>query len=321
MNCFEFFSKIPDGSPITRMGKGVQFYNRYTGKIETEPICGEWFTRMAYGTFLGRLLQHLIFSWPLFSRIAGWYANRPGSAKEIQPFVERYAISLNGVQLKTTQFKSFNEFFCRQLEPGTRPIAQGRNKVIAPCDGRYFSIPNLGAQRKIFVKGRRICLRKLIGNGELVKKFQGGSALIVRLCPMDYHRFHFPCDGIPGEAQHVGGRLYSVHPLALRCISVFGKNKRMLTRIITPVGEILMLEIGAMFVGSIHQTYIPYRHAKKGAEKGFFSFGGSTVILIFGPNTFTPCADIQRQSEKNLETYVRMGDPVGNFHPLRCLRG
>ncbi|MDR0727485.1 MAG: phosphatidylserine decarboxylase [Puniceicoccales bacterium] len=299
------------------MDKGVQFYNRYTGKIETETICGEWFIRLAYGTFPGRLLQRLIFSWPIFSRIAGWYANWPGSAKKIQPFVDRYAIRLDEIQSKISQFESFNEFFCRQLKPNTRPIVPGRNKVAAPCDGRYFFIPNLDVRWKISLKGRRIRLKGLIDDGELAKKFQGGSALIGRLCPVDYHRFHFPCDGIPSKAKHIGGWLHSVHPLALRRISVFGKNKRTLTRIISHAGEVLMVEVGATFVGSIHQNYVSHKHVKKGTEKGFFSFGGSTVILIFEPNMFTPCDDINRLSEKNLETYIRMGDHIGNFHTLR----
>jgi phosphatidylserine decarboxylase len=298
------------------MVRGIQFYNRYTGKIETEPICGEWFIRAAYGTFLGRLLQRLIFSWPLFSRVAGWYANCLISTKKIQPFIERYAILLDEIQLEISQFGSFNEFFCRQLKPSARPIVQGRNIVVAPCDGRYFFVSNLDAQRKISVKGRRIRLEELVGDVSL-RKFQGGSALIGRLCPMDYHRFHFPCDGIPGKAQLVGNRLYSVHPLALRHISVFGKNKRMLTRMITLAGEMLMIEVGAMFVGSINQTHISHRHIKKGAEKGFFSFGGSTVILLFKPNAFIPCDDVQKLSEKNLEIYIHMGDHVGSFHPNR----
>ncbi|MDR2340797.1 MAG: archaetidylserine decarboxylase [Puniceicoccales bacterium] len=297
------------------MGRGIQFYNRYTGKIETEPICGEWFIRLAYGTFLGRLLQRLIFGRPFFSRIAGWYANRPTSAKKIQPFVERYAISIDEILSDISHFESFNEFFCRQLKPGVRQIAPGRNKVVAPCDGRYFFIPNLDARRKISIKGRQICLKRLVGDEELAEKFYGGSALIGRLCPMDYHRFHFPCDGIPSKAKHDGDWLHSVHPLALQHISVFGKNKRMLTRVVTFAGEMLIFEVGAMFIGSIYQTYTPHRHVKKGAEKGFFSFGGSTVILIFAPNAFTPCGDIQQLSGRDLETYIRMGDHVGNFIP------
>ncbi|MDR2677702.1 MAG: archaetidylserine decarboxylase [Puniceicoccales bacterium] len=295
------------------MGSGIQFYNRYTQEIETEPICGEWFIRGAYGTFPGRLLQRFILSWPIFSRIAGWYASRSWSTKRIKPFVERYAIPLNEIQSEISQFRSFNEFFYRRLKPGARPIAPGRNKVVAPCDGRYFFISNLDAQRKISIKGRQIRLKELVASRELAKKFQGGSALIGRLCPMDYHRFHFPCDGIPDKAQHMGGRLHSVHPLALRHIFVFGKNKRMLTRIVTPAGEMLMLEVGAMFVGSINQTYVPHRHIKKGTEKGFFSFGGSTVILIFEPGAFTPRADVRRLSGKNLEIYIRMGDSVGDL--------
>jgi phosphatidylserine decarboxylase len=300
------------------MGK-IQIFNRYTRKLEIEPICGEWFVRLAYGNFLGRLLQRLIFSRPLLSRIAGWYANRTRSAKRIQPFINRYGIPVEESQLDVSQFATFNEFFFRTLKPEARPIAKDRDNLIAPADGRYFYIPVLNQWTQIAVKGRRISLKKLIANVELAKKFEGGSALIVRLCPLDYHRFHFPCDSVPGKAQLIRGKLLSVHPLALRHCNVFPTNKRMLTRMVTSHGEVLMMEIGATFVGSICQTYTPHRYAKKGSEKGFFSFGGSTIILIFESNSLRVSCDIREMSQKNLETYVRMGDRIGNFLPAKMI--
>lgn len=290
--------------------KTIEYYNRYSRKIETEPICGEWFMRLAYGNFLGRLLQRLLLSRPLFSRLAGVYANSCRSQPRIEPFIRRYGIIASESLIPVGQFGTFNDFFCRRLRADARPIDGHREGIIAPADGRYFHIANLSKLEKIVIKGQKFSLKALLGSDLLARKFAHGSAIICRLSPMDYHRFHFPCDGVPGVAKLIPGRLESVHPLALIHRQVFSHNRRYLTRIVATVGEVLMLEVGATFVGSIGQTFTPHRHVKKGAEKGFFAFGGSTVILIFEPRAVKAVEDIAAQSASNRETYVRMGDRI-----------
>jgi phosphatidylserine decarboxylase len=81
--------------------------------------------------------------------------------------------------------------------------------------------------------------------------------LISRLCPSDYHRFHFPVSGIPSEAKLVNGSLYSVSPIALRRnIRYLVMNKRVITLIEAPeFGTVAMIEVGATNVGSIVQTF------------------------------------------------------------------
>jgi len=137
--------------------------------------------------------------------------------------------------------------------------------------------------------------------------------LISRLCPTDYHRFHFPVAGIPGEARLINGWLYSVSPVALRRnIRYLVENKRMITRIESAeFGTVAMIEVGATNVGTIRQSFVPGRPVQKGEEKGIFAFGGSCVITLFASGRITFDADILAQSAQHIETYAKMGDRLG----------
>jgi phosphatidylserine decarboxylase len=283
-------------------------YNRYSRAVEREPVCGEWFLRFAYGSFLGRCLQASIGSRIFFSRIASLFTRGRLSRRKILPFVRRYAIAADDCDLPLDRYVSFQEFFSRRLRPGARPVDGSRGAICAPADGRHLYIPQLPQREPIAVKGRHLRLDELLGSRSLAAKFEGGSALICRLAPFDYHRFHFPCDGVPSRAVPLGSGLHGVHPLALRSVAALSRNRRYLTRIVADCGEVAMVEVGATFVGSVRQTFAPHRHAKKGEEKGYFAFGGSTVILLFERGAVLPSADLAAWSLKGVETYARMGD-------------
>ncbi|MDR0679215.1 MAG: archaetidylserine decarboxylase [Puniceicoccales bacterium] len=293
------------------MNEEVLIYDRYGRAIVREPVCGEWFLRFAYANAFGRCLQSTIGSRAFFSRIASFFVNRPASARKILPFVRRYGVSVSDCAKPLERYTTFQEFFTRYLRLGARPIDGGRGGIIAPADGRYLYIPNLRPKKTISVKNRRLQTSELLGNSSLAAKFDGGSALVCRLAPFDYHRFHFPCDVVPGEAIPLGRKLHSVHPLAMRFMpNTLFRNRRQLTRMAADCGEIAMVEVGATFVGSIRQTYPTNRHVRKGTEKGFFAFGGSTIILLFERAAVLPLPDIKIWSERGIETYVKMGDRV-----------
>ena len=137
--------------------------------------------------------------------------------------------------------------------------------------------------------------------------------LISRLCPSDYHRFHFPVSGIPGEARLIKGSLYSVSPVALRRnLKYLVQNKRYVTLMEAPeFGTVAIIEVGATNVGSVVQSYIPGRAVVKGEEKGMFAFGGSCVITLFAEGRIMFDADLVAQSLNHIETYARMGDQLG----------
>jgi phosphatidylserine decarboxylase len=137
--------------------------------------------------------------------------------------------------------------------------------------------------------------------------------VISRLCPVDYHRFHFPVAGVPNESQLINGWLYSVSPVALRRnVRYLVENKRELTLTESPeFGTVATLEVGATNVGTIKQSYVPGRAVAKGDEKGFFAFGGSCVITLFQRGRIRFDADLVSSSEEQIELYAKMGDRMG----------
>ncbi len=298
------------GPSICRMPEPVSYFNRGTGLVETEVIYGERFLRWAYERPLGRLALWLLVKRALFSRWYGWRMNRPGSRRKIRPFIADYNIREDEFAKDWESFPHFNAFFARKLKPAARPVAPESNAAIFPADGRHFVIPDLAASEGIFVKGRRFDLRALLGDEALASRHARGAMLISRLCPVDYHRFHFPCDGVPGDVRLINGPLYSVNPVALRVRpSILWENKRFITRHQTARwGEVLLIEVGATCVGSVRQTYRPGAPVEKGAEKGHFLFGGSCFITIFPPGCARFADDLLENSGQGREVFALMGD-------------
>jgi phosphatidylserine decarboxylase len=275
----------------------TRYFDRYTRTLKVEEVYGERWLRLAYGNPLGRLAVWLIVRRAIFSRWYGWKMNWRSSALRVLPFIAKYNVDVDEFAKSAFDYKTFNEFFYRALKPESRPISPGARVAVFPADGRHLAFPDVEAAAGFYAKGRKFTLAELIS----------------RLCPVDYHRFHFPVDGVPGETRRINGWLYSVHPIALlRNVRYLTQNKRDLTLIDSPeFGAVAMLEIGATNVGSIRQGFIPGRAARKGDEKGFFAFGGSCVITLFARGRLRFDADIAEQSAQGIETYARLGDRLG----------
>jgi phosphatidylserine decarboxylase len=184
--------------------------------------------------------------------------------------------------------------------------------VIIPADGRYLFYQNMADCDGFIVKGKKFFLEKLLGSASLAQTYARGSMAIARLCPSDYHRFHFPVRCTPSAAQLINGPLFSVNPISLRQnIERLTENKRMITRLATEQeGEILFIEIGATNVGSIHQVYSAGKTYEKGEEKGFFYFGGSSIILLFEENRVRFAEDLVKNSMAHIETLCLFGQPL-----------
>ena len=152
-------------------------------------------------------------------------------------------------------------------------------------------------------------------DAELVERYRGGTCGILRLCPSDYHRFHFPVGGKVGPTKMVKGLLHSVNPYVLgQKRQVFAANKRSICSLESPdFGNVLLMEVGAMGVGSIVQTYASDTEVKPGDEKGYFKFGGSTTIFFFEKDRVEFDEDLIRNSELGVETLVRMGETIGRL--------
>lgn len=291
----------------------IKFYNRYTGAIETESIYGERFLRWAYGTPLGQLTVAIAVKRLWFSRWYGWRMDQPGSGKKIKPFIREYAVDVAEFAERVEDYDSFNAFFYRRLKPDARPIVSGDSVVVFPADGRHLAIQDVNVTDTFYVKGQQFNLEAFLGSKGLAHEFEGGALLISRLCPVDYHRFHFPVAGTPGASHLLGESLCSVSPLALRQnLSILWENRRSITEIDTKVfGKVLMAEIGATCVGGIHQTYEPECSVQKGGEKGYFSFGGSCVATVYKKDAIRFDRDLLEHSVRGREVYAKMGDQCG----------
>lgn len=293
----------------------IVFYDRYEETLRKEEIFGESALRWTYETRLGRCLLETAIRRPWFSRLYGIWADCSCSAREVAPFIEQFGLDPSEFLDPPESFRSFNEFFSRRLRPEARPISPAPDALVFPADGRHLFLPEISEESTIYAKGQRLAVAELLGDEELASRFAGGSALLSRLCPTDYHRFHFPLAGRPGKPREIEGSLYSVNPIALaRNLGLVGKNRRRITRIEeSSVGSCLYLEIGATNVGGIVETHPPGTKADRGGEKGYFHFGGSMVITLYPPGTIEPDEDLLESSRSGIELYARVGDRFGRL--------
>ncbi|NGX39974.1 MAG: Phosphatidylserine decarboxylase proenzyme [Chlamydiae bacterium] len=292
----------------------IYYIDRETQKRVKEKVYGKNFLELLYkGNPLSYMLRAIVCRIPWFSVLYGWLQKRSASRKKILPFIEAYGVDTAEFFDTVESFASFNDFFIRRLKPDARPITPGDEVAILPADGRYRVIPSLKEADHIVVKGQHLKLGELFGCGELAKTYAEGALAIARLAPVDYHRFHFPFDCIPEASRLINGPLFSVNPIALRKnIDILSENKRVITPLESKVfGRVLFIEVGATNVGSIHQSFTAGKPNAKGDEKGYFSFGGSCLLLFFEPGRILFEPDLVEASAGGLEVLGKMGQPLG----------
>lgn len=235
------------------------------------------------------------------------------SAHKIAKFIKKFNIDMTMVEKKTEQFNSFNDFFTRKLKSEARPISKNKKILISPGDGRMKAYDNINLEKIVQIKGLTYSLKELIGSHEIAEKYAGGVCIVLRLAPIDYHRYHFMDSGYACESHKIKGDYYSVNPIALENTQkLFCENKREWSLFKSDnFDEVLYVEVGATCVGTIIQTYNPGMKTAKGEEKGFFKFGGSTVILFFKKDCVQVDDDILEQTELGYECKVKLGERIG----------
>ncbi len=292
-------------------------HDRYTQSSFEEAVYGEGALRFAYATLAGRVMTRLLFARAFVSRLFGWYMRLPGSRSRILPFIRQYGLDPNEFARPPESFTSFNDFFCRELRVGARPVDASPESVVFPADGRHFGWQVLGEETGVFVKGQRWDLTQLLGGDkELARQFSGGTMVLSRLCPVDYHHFHFPVAGVVESPRWHGNKLFSVSPIALRRnLSLLWSNKRALTLIRGEgYGLCCFIEIGATNVGSIkHRPRPRDGYVNKGDPKGWFEFGGSSVITLFEKGRVRLSEDLLENTARGVELYARVGDQMGKL--------
>ncbi|MBU6153306.1 MAG: phosphatidylserine decarboxylase [Bdellovibrionales bacterium] len=297
----------------------IPYFNRVTKTIETEHVYGGAYLNWAYQSRLGFYLTDKFFSKRWLSRIFGAFEDSALSRSRIKDFISRYGIDMRDFEAE--DYFCFNDFFIRKFKAGKRPFSQADRDFCAGAEARYYVFPELKPRQKFDVKGIEIDLEELLRDSELAQEFVGGCMILARLCPVDYHRFHFPFSGLLTRHYRIAGGLHSVNPVAIEATpKVFLENERQVAVMEHPkFGRVAMIEVGALGVGKIVQSAYSGRSSmplkfEKGLEKGYFLFGGSTVIWLLQKEKFKPSQDILENSSKGLETWVPLGQPLGELN-------
>ena len=290
----------------------ILLYNRKTRSVEEEVLYERRVMEFFYGSSVGFALTE----WLLRHRWAtAFYARRmhsPGSRAKIAPFIREYGIDPAELARPVESFATFNEFFIRELKPEARPIDRAPAHLISVADCRLAAWP-IERGTVVPVKARAFTIAELLRDEAQAARYLGGWCLIFRLAPVDYHRFCFVDDGEQGPVRVINGFYRSVHPLSLRRMkAVFTENQREACVLRTRnFGEVLHIDVGATGVGRIVQRFPGGGPARRGEEKGYFEFGGSTVILLLGADVAEIDEDIRAYSAQGIETIVRYGEKIG----------
>ncbi|WP_424977401.1 archaetidylserine decarboxylase [Leisingera sp. S232] len=282
--------------------------HRETGETFEETVLGEKWVRWAYQNASARPVEKILFRSALISRLMGAWFDSRFSRRKIDAVINELSIDMSEATAPAAAYDCFNDFFVRHLKPEARPFSADPSDIVSPADGRVLVFPELAEDVFVPVKGYPMSVRSMLPG--IAQRFIGGALAIVRLCPADYHRYHFPAAGRITASQDIPGALHSVNPIALGAgPDVFGENKRTWTLIETEnCGSYCFVEVGAFGVGSIVNTRTS-GDVKKMDEKGYFKFGGSTVVVVFEPGKVRFSKDLVENSAKGRETLVKVGQP------------
>jgi phosphatidylserine decarboxylase len=294
------------------MSTPLNYIDRETGALQQEKIYGEAELDFLYGTLFGKALRASGITLPWFSHLNALPKKYGPQRQKIREFASRYEINVAEAEMTPDQYPTLDAFFCRRLKAGARPVDVAPQIITSPADGRVLAY-RIERGQLLQIKQQQVSVAELLQNTEAASELENGTAVVVRLAPKDYHRFHFPAAGVASLARVVGTRLESVHPIALHSGARSFLNKRAITRLdTTATGSLYMVEVGALTVGTIVQSYVA-GNVQRGQEKGYFRFGGSTVVLLWGEQGPVVDADLRANSERGIETLVKYGTRIASM--------
>lgn len=283
-----------------------EVWNRAQGALTQEPEVGAGAMHFVYGTAFGRLLARGILCRRFVSQLYAAWQKSPLSRGKVRRFLAQYDIDVSDCTQQT--FRCFNDFFTRQRVRTNDRAAPDELPAIA--DSKLTALP-IGEDSVFTVKDVSYRLGELLADDALAERFLGGWCLIFRLSPDDYHRYAYPDTGTQEPTVRIPGVLHSVNPIA-GSLGVYRRNARARTLLHTErFGDVVQMEVGAMLVGRICNHETGAAACARLQEKGYFEYGGSTVILLLERGTFEPAADIAKWSARGIESKVKTGDPVG----------
>lgn len=277
-------------------------YDRKEKHLKEQEEYSQKAVSFMYGTFVGRILLRVAVSrW--VSKLWGAYQSSRLSRRSIRPFVEKCGVQVEEEEL--SRFKSFNDFFTRKKEVLPQTDDPGALLSVADSKMQYFPITD---DLKLKIKNSVYDLADILEDEKLAAEYQGGTCIVFRLCVDDYHRYHFLDDGKLIWVKKIKGALHTVRPISEK-YRVYSRNSRQVSVLETVnFGKVVQIEVGAMMVGKICNRQV--ETFKRMEEKGYFEFGGSTVVMLLNaPVKFDD--DIIEMNAKDAEIQVHAGEKIG----------
>ncbi len=292
----------------------IRVWDRRSARYVEEKVYGEAWIRRLYDNPVGRRVSELLAG-PGVSTLMGAYYDSRFSVPKIERFVEAFEIPMD--EYVEEPWTSFNQFFVRRFRRGRRPFDDGPDRMPAFAEGRYLGWRRVVPESTFPVKGVWLRAAAVLAGGgaegdRWIPRFEGGPVLLARLCPVDYHRYHYPDRGTTAAAWRIAGPLHSVNPIALAARGdILCRNERRVAILETErFGLLAYVEVGAMGVGRIEQTHPEGRPFETGDPKGLFRFGASTVIVFGEAGRWVPDDDVLERTAAGEECLVRLGEGV-----------
>lgn len=282
----------------------MQLWNRQ--ELIEEPEVGAGAIRFAYGNPFGRFLAKTLLCRKFVSDVYAAWQRSGLSKRKVEKFKAQYRISTE--DCTTQDFPNFNAFFTRQRKDYVNLTKE--NELPAIADSKLTALP-ISAGSRFHIKGVPYTTEELLEDKALAEEYCGGLCLIFRLSPDDYHRYVYPDGGTQEPCRRIKGVLHTVNPIAAD-MKVYRRNARTVQRLHTEhFGDVLQMEVGALLVGRIVNHDEGAAAFTKLQEKGYFAYGGSTVILLLKQDAVRVDEDILTYSAQGIETKVRLGERIG----------
>lgn len=281
----------------------MKYFDRRDNCLKEEYSSGQNGLKFLYNTIPGRMILKLMVL-PWFSNLGGMYKKSRLSKSTIKRFAEKNSISLSKEEMDA--FNSFNDFFVRKRE---RKFSCEANVLASPADSK-LSVFTVDEDLRLEIKNTTYSLEELLEDKELAKRFSNCMCMVFRLAVDDMHHYFFIDEGEVISQKKIDGQLHTVRPISEK-YRVFTRNKREVTVMETKnFGLVVQIEVGALLVGRIKNKDVDF--FKRGEEKGYFEFGGSTVVLLL-EKTPVLDSDIEKANREGYETRVYAGERIGQL--------
>lgn len=261
-----------------------------------------------YNTFIGRMFLKFL-THPFISKLGGFFLNTRFSSVFIKGFAKRNNIDFSIYEDK--KYRSYNDFFTRKIKPNKRKMSKLKNDLVCPCDGNLSVYPiEEGSVFKI--KNSIYRTEDLLEDVTLAKEYLGGYCLVFRLGVDNYHRYSYIDNGKILSHKKINGILHVVQEIAVLNHKAYVRNTRQYMVLDTNnFDKVIHIEVGALMVGKINNYHTSGYKFTKGEEKGYFEFGGSTIILLFKRGIINVDEKILNNSINHVEVPVKLGEVIG----------